>query len=98
MNKRIKYAFFICSLFITGLVIGRLGQSYFRFSGYRFLYHTCWITNYILILSSFTWGIINAILVFKEKYNLSKMIICLTVSLLPIIYILIMIGLISMEN
>lgn len=90
-NKLEKTALIICGIFIIGMIFGYMSGRYrYRFSDFGILYHFFWISNYILVLSSFVWGIVNAILILKENYNWKRKLICGIISLLPFLYFVIM--------
>jgi len=86
-----KYSIVICFIFIVGLTLGRVGESYFRFSNLRFIYHVCWISNYVLVFTSFIWGIANSILIKRNKiYNNTEKATWGIVSIIPFLYFVIM--------
>ena len=91
LNKLEKTALIICGIFIIGMIFGYMSGRYrYRFNDFGILYHFFWISNYILVLSSFVWGIVNAILVLKENYIWKRKMICCATSLLPFLYSVIM--------
>lgn len=96
LNKLEKSALFIIGIFIIGMVFGYMSGRY-RFNDFRALYHFFWISNYILVLSSFVYGIVNAILILKENYNVKRKLMWSVISLLPFLYFVIMmtIGMLS---
>ena len=91
LNKLERFALLICGLCLGGMTIGNVTQK-FRFSDLRIIYHFGWISCYILVLSTFIWSIVNAILIVREKkYSLKKKVMWSIISLLPILYFTIMI-------
>lgn len=87
LDKFKKIALLIPSLCFIGMIIGNLTERY-RYSGFRSIYHIGWISCYILVFSSITWGIINTIFIFEEKnYMLTNKFIWIAISLSPIMYI-----------
>lgn len=90
LNKLEKTALLIGGIFIVGMIFGFMSGRY-RFNDFRILYHFCWISNYILVLSSFVYGIVNSIFISKENYNWKRKLIWCLVSLLPILYFVVMI-------
>ena len=92
LNKLEKTAFIVCGIFIIGMIFGYMsGRFRYRFNDFGILYHFLWISNYILVLSSFVWGIVNAISILKENYNWQRKLIWVVISLLPVLYFIIMI-------
>jgi hypothetical protein len=92
LNKLEKTALIICGIFIIGLFFGYMSGKYrYRFNDFGVLYHFFWISNYIFVLSSFVYGIINSILILKENYSWKKKLIWSFTSLLPVLYFVIMI-------
>ncbi|TPG38828.1 hypothetical protein EAH81_15230 [Flavobacterium pectinovorum] len=89
LNKLEKTALVVCGIFIMGMIFGYLSGRY-RFNDFGILYHFFWISNYIFVLSSFVYGIVNAILIFKENYNWKRKLIWSITSLLPFLYFVIM--------
>lgn len=91
LNKFEKIALIICGIFIMGMFFGYMSGRYrYRFNDFGILYHFFWISNYVLVLSSFVWGVVNAILTLKENYNWKRKLIWCTISLLPFLYFVIM--------
>lgn len=90
LNKLEKFAIIICGLCIGGMIIGQISGK-FRFSELRIIYQICWISCYVLVLSSFVWSGANAVLILQQKnYNLKRRLIWAFISLLPILYFTLM--------
>ena len=96
LNKLEKRALIICGIFIIGMIFGYMSGRY-RFNDFRILYHFCWISNYILVFSSFVFGIVNSIFILKEDYNWKRKLIWSLISLLPILYFVIMITIVVLD-
>jgi hypothetical protein len=96
LNKLEKTALIICGIFIIGMVLGYMSGRY-RFNDFRALYHFFWISNYIFVLSSFVWGIVNAISILKENYCWKRKLIWCVTSLLPVLYFVIIVAILMLS-
>jgi hypothetical protein len=93
-----KLSIAICGLCLGGMLIGRF-TGMFRYSDYRIAYHCGWVSSYLIVFSSFLWGIVNASFLLDDKKNtLGRRVFWALVSLLPILYFLLMITISIIRN
>ena len=87
LNKYQKQSLLIVLLPILGILIAKITQTY-RYSDYREIYLIGVFLVYFCWLSSFIWGIINAIKICLSANLKTKVkIFWISISLLPILYI-----------
>lgn len=85
LNRFQKYAIAICCIFIIALIIHCLNIT-FSFSIPHSLYLTGLALFSGLVMISFMWGLVNSIFIWQEKYSLSKRLVWMVISLLPLFY------------
>lgn len=88
INLNRRNALIICCLPIIALIVSHFTKNY-RYSEYRNIYLFGVATVYTLWFSSFLWGILNAILIWRKETQKVIRIIWFLISLLPIIYMIV---------
>lgn len=87
LNKFQKYTLTILLLPIIGLIVAQMTKDY-RYSNQSYIYLFGVLICYLSWGTSFLWGLINSIFIIQNNnQNLRNRLIWITLSLLPIIYI-----------
>ena len=92
LTQHQKYSIYICALPIFALTISYFTKS-FRYSEYRSIYLISLVIVYLLWIISLTWSLINSVYILQMNNLKNKIKFTWAfLSLLPIIYIVIMLS------
>lgn len=100
MKRFIKYqniAILICFLPFLAFLISDLTR-YYRYSDLRYIYSTGVLAVYFLWGASFALGLINVVIILSKEKKLAYKLLWCFVSLLPIIYLVIMLAFVFLRD
>ncbi|MAW95292.1 MAG: hypothetical protein CMF36_11705 [Leeuwenhoekiella sp.] len=88
LNWTKRFAILICILFFSSFLLDLITEGFRLNQNLRWIYQYGQFLSIIFYCGSFVWSLLNSVLIVSEESNWKKKLLWATISLLPIIFLI----------